>query len=378
VTGPLPPSDELLSAMTDTTIAELEEGAERLQSAAGRLQRGQIAALASAAAAGDNAAWSALVSRFDRMLRSIARSYRLSSADVDDVVQSTWVRLYDHIDRIRDPAALGHWLATAARRESLRVLQWNLRSQLTDTSDVPEQDELDEPEAQALIAQRRAELARTLTRLSGSRATGTAPPTVADRAQQAKLLRVVADGLSTPRSQADWMKDVASDVPTEPGTDLWGGAGQRFLDELERLVGQRELDPATLERAARIVAAEQSWRDGLGVLLDADDVARLLHVEPGAVAEIAARDEMIVLHAPDGSARFPAFQFHDGRTAPALASAHRTLVTGGHLSPWSAASWARTSHPELEFRSPAQWVAEHRDEATLLLVAARDAARAAQ
>ncbi len=156
------------------------------------------------------------------------------------------------------------------------------------------------------------------------------------------------------------------------------GPARHFLTELERLIGTRAPDAESLEQAARIVAAEQSWRDGLGVLLVEDDVARLLRIDRDRVAELAAHGEMIVLSRADGHLRFPAFQFQEGRPTPSLARAHRTLVESGYVSPESAASWARTRHPELELRSPAQWAGEHRDDERLLLVARRDAARAAQ
>jgi len=124
--------------------------------------------------------------------------------------------------------------------------------------------------------------------------------------------------------------------------------------------------------------AEQTWRDRLGALLDEADVAPLLNVDRDGVIELSARGELIALTRRDGIALYPAFQFQDGLTMPTLARAHRTLVESGCISPWSAASWARTSHPELELLSPAQWAGRHRDDETLLLVAERDAARAAQ
>lgn len=65
--------------------------------------------------------------RFDRMLRSVARSYRLSTQDVDDAVQATWVKLYEHIGRVRDASAVAGWLVTTVRRESLRMLQSHVR-----------------------------------------------------------------------------------------------------------------------------------------------------------------------------------------------------------------------------------------------------------
>ena len=59
--------------------------------------------LIAAAHADDNAAWTALIGRFERMLRAVARSYRLNEADVEDVLQMVWLRLHQHLDRIRKP-----------------------------------------------------------------------------------------------------------------------------------------------------------------------------------------------------------------------------------------------------------------------------------
>jgi mersacidin/lichenicidin family type 2 lantibiotic len=154
-------------------------------------------------------------------------------------------------------------------------------------------------------------------------------------------------------------------------------ASERFTRELVRLVGF-EPDDDVLDRAARIVAAEQSWRDGLGLLLDEEDVMRLLDIDRAQLAAMTRDEELIVLERSVSGRGYPAFQFQDATPTPALAQAHRTMVERGHLSPWSAASWARTSHPELESRSPAQWAGEHRSDEALLLVAERDAARAAQ
>ncbi len=77
--------------------------------------------LISRARAGDAPAWEALTRRYTGLLWSIARAYRLSAADAADVVQSTWVRLLENLDRIRDPERVGSWLATTARRECLRT-----------------------------------------------------------------------------------------------------------------------------------------------------------------------------------------------------------------------------------------------------------------
>ena len=57
------------------------------------------------------------------MVWGIARSYRLSAHDAEDVSQTTWLLLATHLRSLVDPAAVGGWLATTARRESLRVVR---------------------------------------------------------------------------------------------------------------------------------------------------------------------------------------------------------------------------------------------------------------
>lgn len=79
------------------------------------------ARLVTAAAGGDQRAWDALVVRFNGLVWAVARRHGLSSADCEDVVQTTWVRLIKDLGHIRDPEKIGAWLAVTARRESLRV-----------------------------------------------------------------------------------------------------------------------------------------------------------------------------------------------------------------------------------------------------------------
>ena len=78
--------------------------------------------LMAGAARREEQAWTNLVNRYNAMLYGIARRHGLNTADQEDVVQSTWLRLYRNIDRLREPAAVAGRLATAARRESWRRL----------------------------------------------------------------------------------------------------------------------------------------------------------------------------------------------------------------------------------------------------------------
>jgi DNA-directed RNA polymerase specialized sigma24 family protein len=74
-----------------------------------------LAATVTAAAAGEDVAWKALVDRFNGLLWAVARSHRLSTADAADVVQATWLRLLEHLDTIREPASLGAGSARSGR-----------------------------------------------------------------------------------------------------------------------------------------------------------------------------------------------------------------------------------------------------------------------
>ncbi len=98
-----------------------------------------LAELIRAAAAGDQTAWETIVDRFSGLVWSTARSYRLSRDDAADVAQTTWLRLVEHLDRIRDPERLGAWLATTARNESLRVIRSGAREQPSDEPDLFEE-----------------------------------------------------------------------------------------------------------------------------------------------------------------------------------------------------------------------------------------------
>jgi RNA polymerase sigma factor (sigma-70 family) len=72
------------------------------------------------AATGDISAWNRLVDQYSRLIWSITSSFKLGESDAADVVQTTWMRLIEHIDRIEQPARVGSWLASTARNECLR------------------------------------------------------------------------------------------------------------------------------------------------------------------------------------------------------------------------------------------------------------------
>jgi RNA polymerase sigma factor (sigma-70 family) len=119
---------------------------------------GQIGRLLRAAAEpGETPA--CVVRRLTARIRAVARAHRLPAHDVEDVVQLTWLRLLEHGRDIREPAALGAWLHTTARRESLRVLHEAARLQPVADDALAEpvaapgaDDELEQREAAAVLA----------------------------------------------------------------------------------------------------------------------------------------------------------------------------------------------------------------------------------
>ena len=124
-------------------------------------------ALLAAAGAGDSAAWNAIVEQYTGLLWSIARGYRMSSADSADAVQTTWLRLVEHLDRIEDPNRLPGWLATTIRRECLRILRRSKREQPSyDDEGLPDFADDSAPlDSSLLLAERDAALWRALEQM---------------------------------------------------------------------------------------------------------------------------------------------------------------------------------------------------------------------
>jgi RNA polymerase sigma factor (sigma-70 family) len=110
--------------------------------------------LVRAAAAGDADAWNEIVDRYAGMVWTVARRHRLGSADAADVSQTTWLRLVEHLDRIEHPERVGGWLATTARRESLRVLRHAARQISTDDETVLDLTVVDDLSPETIVADR--------------------------------------------------------------------------------------------------------------------------------------------------------------------------------------------------------------------------------
>jgi RNA polymerase sigma factor (sigma-70 family) len=130
------------------------------------------ALLVKAAADGDSQAWNQIVDDYHRLVWSVARGFRLSIADAADVSQTTWLRLVENLDRIQYPDQLAGWLATTARRESLRLIR-KAQREIPDSEEADQNvsffggsDDDGDPEAALVAEQDRSELWEAFATLS--------------------------------------------------------------------------------------------------------------------------------------------------------------------------------------------------------------------
>jgi RNA polymerase sigma factor (sigma-70 family) len=175
------------------------------------------AELIAKAAADDSLAWEELVDRFAGVVWHVVGGFRqLDHARRSDVFQTTWLKLAESLDTIRDPDRLAGWLATTARRESIRLVEMQRRevptTLLADRADVVRLD------AHLLDDERDASIWQAFERLE-------------ERCQQ--LLRLL---LADPAFSYD---EIAALMDMAVGSI--GPTRQRCLDKLRRQPGVEEL-----------------------------------------------------------------------------------------------------------------------------------------
>jgi RNA polymerase sigma factor (sigma-70 family) len=98
-----------------------------------------VVTLVLAARDGDAEAWNEIVERYAPLVWSVCRRYGLSRQDADDVGQTVWLSLFEHLGAIREPAALPGWLARTTRNECIRVLRLTGQRERTERSALPDQ-----------------------------------------------------------------------------------------------------------------------------------------------------------------------------------------------------------------------------------------------
>ena len=85
---------------------------------------------------GDEAAWEALVRRYQRLIYVIPQRAGLDSDAAAEVFQEVFTTLLEKLDQIEQPERLHAWLVTTARRKTWRVIlqQRTLRQRSPDES----------------------------------------------------------------------------------------------------------------------------------------------------------------------------------------------------------------------------------------------------
>ena len=137
------------------------------------MEPAEVTVLVHRAAEGDAAAWNAIVDEYSGLLWSVVRGFRLNQAQAADAVQTTWLRLVEHVADLREPGHLAGWLKTTAHRVCLHTLRQSSREQLVDGDDdrgwgSDDRDgdaEQDGPEASALRAEQQVLVRRALADL---------------------------------------------------------------------------------------------------------------------------------------------------------------------------------------------------------------------
>lgn len=117
------------------------------------------------AADGDTEAWEWIVQHYSGLIWSVVRRFRLGDQASADVVQTTWLRLVEHLSSIRDPRRLPGWLVTTARNLSLESLRQVKQLQPLD-EDFEAPSTIEQPDGAVLRHEQAALVREALDRLS--------------------------------------------------------------------------------------------------------------------------------------------------------------------------------------------------------------------
>lgn len=191
-----------------------------------------VALLVAAAAQGDEGAWGEIVDRFTPLLVAVVLRYRLSSGELQDVAQTVWLRLIEHLGELREPRALPMWLITTAKREALRSVRATTRMQPADPQEAGWASRLvteDDPDAELVRSERHAALLEGFALLSG---------------RQRELLAMLSEDPPVPYAE----------ISRRTGIPV-GAIGPTRARALERL-----RRTPSVQALATTIGADPSWR----------------------------------------------------------------------------------------------------------------------
>lgn len=125
---------------TTATLAELEDGE-----------------LVGRALEGDNCAFAQLVERHGDRLRANVASI-VTGADLDDVSQRAWIKIYEKLDTLRQPGFFYAWANRVMVNTALEFVRKRGRRSTTDYDDLPRGEKPVDPSAHAAERARWREL----------------------------------------------------------------------------------------------------------------------------------------------------------------------------------------------------------------------------
>jgi len=136
---------------------------EQLGSPYGERSTSQLVA---GALTGDEGSWSEIVHRHTNLVMARVRQFRLTPQQAEDVAQTVWLNLLEHLGDLREPAALPGWISTATRHECIRMTNLSRRSIPVDptTGRLDAQDEV-ELDGELLRSERHSALRAALAEL---------------------------------------------------------------------------------------------------------------------------------------------------------------------------------------------------------------------
>lgn len=98
---------------------------------------------------GDSAAMDDLVRTLSPVLWHVVRAYGLNQPAAEDVIQTTWLALVRNAHQVAEPAAVGGWLLTTARRTAWRASSASQRQFPTEDAELG-RELPDSPSAEAV------------------------------------------------------------------------------------------------------------------------------------------------------------------------------------------------------------------------------------
>ena len=99
---------------------------------------------------GDEAAWSELVNRFQRLIFSVPRRAGLSEEQSADILQEVFLTLFEKLDKIEQPEKIRSWIVTTAKFKTWSVVRGEQRFHPFETDEEMEAEMANLPDTSPL------------------------------------------------------------------------------------------------------------------------------------------------------------------------------------------------------------------------------------